>query len=299
MPDGFSYRVRFGAGEVFGGSSRTGDATVFLEALEAVRGAVAGKDEAQIRQLLAGELRSRNIDLFFRGGVDMLAAGIAEDDAIIDVGDWGEFDLPDERPGPVGSLIGKAIGRVLGLRFGESEVREAKRELMREVLMASPHLSRLVHADPPDPNLYVPEPGQQPAPAEVITDPDLAERMPWLVERPEPPGFPRSALSMPFQFQARLEEADGTVIVRPSSDSDRIGRLSAKDAEAYLPHLRSAQAQGKVVAAMASGRITGPRALHVTVRLGNRPDLFCLRVAYAPGPVGVRINCASSSIDVA
>lgn len=94
---------------------------------------------------------------------------------------------------------------------------------------------------------------------EVIADPDLAERMPWLVERPfeRLPGMLRSALRT-FSFDARLEEDDGTVIVR--AFSGRIGRLSATDAEAYLPHIRSARAQGKVVAALASGRITGPRS---------------------------------------
>jgi len=64
---------------------------------------------------------------------------------------------------------------------------------------------------------------------------------------------------------------EGTVIVR--AFSGRIGRLSAGDAEAYLPHIRSARLHDKVVAAMATGRITGRNSLHVTVRLGRAPDI--------------------------
>ena len=275
MPDGFSFRVSFGeTGESFGFSTKTGDAAGFREACEAVRGAAAGRDEAKIRQLLAGELRSRNIGLP-PNIIGLLAAGIVAGDASITVGDWGEADLPDERPGLASSLIGKVIGRVLArhIGVGESQIRE----VMREAVTMSPVLSRLVQPGPPDPDLYVPEPGRQPAPAEVIADPDLAERMPWLVEPPERlPGMPRSAMHT-FSFDARLEEDDGTVIVR--AFSDRIGRLSATDAKAYLPHIRSARALDKVVAAMATGRITGRRSLHVTIRLGCAPDP-CL----PPGP---------------
>jgi hypothetical protein len=270
MPDGFSFRVSFGeTGEAFGCSTKTGDAAGFRQAYEAVRGAAAGRDEAEIRQLLAGELRSRNISLL-PDMIDLLAAGIAAGDASITVGGWGEADLPHERPGLASSLIGKVIGRVLARHIGESEIKE----VMREAVTMSPVLSRLVHPGAPDPDLYVPEPGQEPAPAEVIVDPDLAERMPWLVERPSErlPGIPRSALRT-FSFDARLEEDDGTVIVR--AFSGRIGRLSATDAEAYLPHIRSARAQGKVVATMASSRITGHRSLHVTIGLGRAPGL-CL-----------------------
>ena len=278
MPDGFSFRASFGeTGESFGFGTRTGDAASFREACEAVRGAAAGRDEAEIRQLLAGELRSRNIDLP-PNIIGLLGAGIAAGDASITVGDWGEHDLPHEQPGLAASLIGKVIGGVLARRIGigDSQIRE----VMKESVTMSPVLSRLVQPGPPDPDLYVPEPGRQPAPAEVIVDPDLAERMPWLVEPPSErlPGMPRSAMRT-FSFDARLEEDDGTVIVR--AFSSRIGRLSATDAEAYLPHIRSARAQDKAVAAMATGRTTGRRSLHVTIRLGCAPDL-CL----PPGPCG-------------
>ena len=176
MPDGFSVRISFGeTGEAFSFSSKRGDAADFREAYEAVRAAAVGRNEAEIRQLLADELRSRNVGTL-PDMIGVLAAGIAAD-GDISVGGWAEVDLPDERPGLVGSLIGKVIGRVLARRIGEGEVRE----MMREAVAMSPVLSRLAHPDPPDPDLYVPEAGREPAPAEVITDPDLAERMPWLV----------------------------------------------------------------------------------------------------------------------
>jgi hypothetical protein len=268
MPDGFSFRVSFGErGEAFSCSCKMGDAAGFREALEAVRGAAAGRDEARIRQLLAGELRSRNIGLL-RGDIDRLAAGIAAGDASITVGGWGEHDLRHERAGLVSSLIGKVIGRAVARRIGQGAVRE----IMREAATASPVWSELLHPGPPDPGRYVPEPGREPAPAEVIADPDLAERMPWLVERPSerPPWMSRSAMRT-VTFEARLAEDDGTVIVR--AFSDRIGELSVTDGEAYLPHIRSARAQGKVLAAMASSHITGRRSLRVTIRLGHAPDL--------------------------
>ena len=280
MPDGFSFRVSFGeTGEAFSCGSRMGDAADFREAYEAATRAAAGRDEAEIRQLLAGELRSRNIDLPPHM-IGLLAASIAIGGADITVGEWGELDLPPDRPGLASSLIGKVVGRVLARKFGEGQMGE----LMREVLTASPALSRLVHPDPgpPDSRLYIPEPGREPTPAEVIVDPDLAERMPWLVELPSerPPGIPRSALGT-FSFEVRLEEDDGMVIVRTSSG--RIGKLSARDAEAHLPHIRSAREQDKVVAATATGRITGRRSLHVTVRLGRVPGV-CSPPGQFPGP---------------
>jgi hypothetical protein len=268
MPDGFSFRVSFGeTGEAFSYGSRIGDAAGFREAYEAATRAAPGRDEAEIRQLLAGELRSRNIDLPPHM-ISLLAASIAIGGADITVGEWGELDQPPDPPGLVSSLIGKVVGRVLARKFGEGQMRE----LMREVLTASPALSRLMQSGTPDPRLYIPEPGREPAPSEVIVDPDLAERMPWLVELPSerPPGIPRSALRT-FSFEARLEEDDGMVIVRTSSG--RIGKLSGRDAEAYLPHIRSARERDKVVAAMATGRITGHRSLHVTVRLGRMPGV--------------------------
>jgi hypothetical protein len=270
MPDGFSFRVSLGeTGEAFSCSTKTGNAAAFREAYEAVSGAAAGRTETEIRQLLAGELRSRNIGLL-PDMIDLLAAGLAAGDASIAVGEWEEHGLPHERPGRASSLIGKVMGRILARHIGEGEMRE----VMKEAFATSPVLAGLLHPAPPDPGLYVPEPGRQPAPAEVIADPDLAERMPWLTERPSE-RMPRSAMPIVsfdvVSFDVRLEEDDGTVIVR--AFSDRIGELRVTDGEAYLPHIRSARAQGKVLAAMASSHITGRRSLRVTIRLGHAPDL--------------------------
>jgi hypothetical protein len=91
-----------------------------------------------------------------------------------------------------------------------------------------PLLSRL-HPHPLGLDLYFPGPGQSPAPAQVILDPDIAERMPWLLELP--PGM--SSARGPSSFAAWLEESAGTVVVCHSPG--RIGTLSAADAEAYLP----------------------------------------------------------------
>jgi hypothetical protein len=99
----------------------------------------------------------------------------------------------------------------------------------------------------------------------VIVDPDLAERQPWLIDRPPlPPGFPRSAQHT-FTFDVQLDEDDGIVIV--STSDGRIGKLSGKDADEYVPHIRSGRAQDKTVTATATGRVTGRHSLHVTVRL--------------------------------
>ena len=135
MPDGFSFRVSFREpGETFSYSSRTGDVAGFRDACEAAREAAAGRDEAEIGELLAGELRSRNIDLPPRV-IGLLAAGIADRDASITVGGRDEVSgLTPERPGLAASLIGKAFGRLFARQITE---------LTREVAGASPVLSRL------------------------------------------------------------------------------------------------------------------------------------------------------------
>jgi hypothetical protein len=134
---------------------------------------------------------------------------------------------------------------------------------MKEAVATSPFLSRL-HPHPESLDLYFPEPGQSPAPAELIVDPDIAERMPWLLE-PLPPG--KDAWS----FAVWLEEAEGAVVVR--HQPGRIGTLGAKDSEAYLPHVRAARAQDKVMAAMANPRITASGSFHATIRPGSFCDI--------------------------
>jgi hypothetical protein len=258
MPDGFGFHVTFGTGETFTNRSRMGDAVGFREACEAVMAVAAGKDEAEISQLLVGELRSRDIVLY-PSFIGILAAAIADGDASITFCDWVESDgLPDApRPGLLGSLAGKVIGRIFAPPI---------KEVMGEAVAASPVLSRLMRPAPPDPRRYVPEVGQEPTAAEVITEPDLAERVPWLLNPPPEglPGTPRSARGT-FSFEALLEEESDVVIVR--AFSERIGRLNPHDAEAYAAHIRSARLRDQFVAATATCRITGRRSLRVTVRL--------------------------------
>jgi hypothetical protein len=206
--------------------------------------------------------------------IDELSVGNARD-AEITVGGWE--DVPDsalERTGRAGRLIGKMIGL--------ATPREIKKQLTMNVIANSPVLSQFMRPDPADPGAhapepgrpgpgrdvpgrYVPGPGREPAPAEVIVDADLAERMPWLIERPPlPPGMPQSALRT-FSFDVQLDEDDGTVIV--SAFDGRIGTLNGKDASEYVPHIRSGRAQDKTVTATATGRVIGRRSLRVTVRL--------------------------------
>jgi len=52
------------------------DAVQFRDACEAVRASAAGKDEAEIRQMLTGELRSRDV-LPPPAIIELLAASIA------------------------------------------------------------------------------------------------------------------------------------------------------------------------------------------------------------------------------
>jgi hypothetical protein len=124
-----------------------------------------------------------------------------------------------------------------------------------------------------------------PPPAQVILDPDLHDRMPWLFELPPdlPPGFPPDMPRMPsgsrharhprshrdVSLTVRLADDGSTVVVR--HEPSRIGTLSTSDAPAYLPHLNAARSQGKVVAAMANLRVTGRGSPRMTIRLGRPP----------------------------
>jgi hypothetical protein len=158
-------------------------------------------------------------------------------------------------------LFGWVIRRLVGPSAGEAAVR---------TFMASP-------------NRYIPDPGQEPAPAEIIIDPDLAERLPGLLDRgmPQMPAMPRSAS---FSFSAKLEEDGDALIVSAFPERtwepdeggnghfavrswERIGRLSPADADVYRTHLRTARLRGQSVAATVSGRKKGRRLRGVTVRL--------------------------------
>jgi hypothetical protein len=67
-----------------------------------------------------------------------------------------------------------------------------------------------------------------------------------------------------------LEESSGTVVAHCASG--RIGVLSPAGAEAYLPRIRAARAQGEVVAAMADCSPAGRSPLRVSVRLREMPQ---------------------------
>ena len=91
--------------------------------------------------------------------------------------------------------------------------------------------------------------------------------MPELFEAPPPsprmPGLP-SAEEAELVF-VWLEDRSGAVAV--CHQPGRIGVLDAADAGAYLPLVRAAQAQDKVVAATADIRIAARGLLPATVRV--------------------------------
>jgi hypothetical protein len=107
--------------------------------------------------------------------------------------------------------------------------------------------------------------------------------MPWLFELPPevPPDLPPGVPRMPGGFRqarhprlhrdvsltVRLEDGGSTVVIRYGPG--RIGTLSTRDAPAYLPHLNAARSQGKVVAAMATLRVTGRGSPRIVIRLGS------------------------------
>jgi len=216
------------------------------EACEAVQAAAAGKDKAAIRRMLTAELRSREADLppgLFDVLVKQIAAGTyAPGEPVVSVRRTGLLRVP---------FIGEAIGHLFRPAFeeagrqvsaglsGHDGVRVPERE-------AWPALSRM-YPRPPGRGLYAPAPEEVPPPARLIRDPDLRERMPELFEdlplAPWPPGKPPAM----YAVSVWLEDSGGMVAV--CGKPGRIGILDAEDAEAYLPLVRSAHAQDKVVAA--------------------------------------------------
>jgi hypothetical protein len=109
-----------------------------------------------------------------------------------------------------------------------------------------------------------------PRPARLIPDPDLRERIPELFEAPPPPP---KWVGMPPPTEAELvfawlDESGGTVAVCCPP-----GRIGVLNAEAYLPLVRSAQAQGKVVAVTADIGVTARGLLPAAVRvIADRSD---------------------------
>ena len=194
-----------------------------------------------------------------------------------------EDDLPKmPEPGPVGKLAGKLVGRMLR-RALAPHAPEIMQEVMTTVIRQAagevPDLAEAMDRAAADPSRYVPEPGQEPPPAEVIADPDLAERIPGLLNRsPLPPGglpdaplpppmqLPRSA-ARAFLFSATLEEDGDLIVVRTSGG--RIGTLNPVGAAAYAPHLQAARLRDQVVRVTVSGRLHRGRLSHLTVQLGG------------------------------
>lgn len=229
------------------------------EACEAVQAVAAGKSKAAIRRMLTAEFQARGFSLpplLFDAAVNQIAAGTyVPGEPLVSVRRSGLFSLP---------FIGKAIGRWL------EPVLEAAREhgvvrVTENVADAWPVLSGRLPR-PPGRDLFAPAPEDVPPPARLVPDPDLRERIPELFEAPPPqprwPGMP--PLAEAELVFAWLEESGGTVAV--FCPSGRIGVLDTEDAAAFLPVVRSAQAQGKVVAATADIGVTAHGSLPATVR---------------------------------
>jgi hypothetical protein len=230
------------------------------EACEAVNAAAAGKSEAEIRQMLTAEFRSRGVSLpapLFELEVSRIAAGTyVPGEPVVNVRYGGLLRVP---------FIRKALGQVFDAAIKEHgwagvfkpgvvRVSEHVGNSWRTTSWTLPH--------PPDRGLYAPEPDQVPPPARLIPDPDLRERIPELFE-PPPDGA-----DLVFVW---LEDSDGAVAV--CAAPGRIGMLEAEDAGAYLPLVRVAHAQDQVVAATADFRKPKYDFLPVTVRVIPDRDL--------------------------
>jgi hypothetical protein len=207
--------------------------------------------------MLTAEFRARDVCLpspLFDVAVNQIAAGTyVPGEPLVSVRRSGLLSLP---------FIGKAIGRSLepaleALRehISEEGIEHGVARVTEHVADAWPIVSGTLPR-PPGHDLFAPAPEDVPPPARLIPDPDLRERIPELFEAPPPPpkwfGMPPSAdAELVFAW---LEESGDTVAV--CCQPGRLGVLNAEDAEAYLPLMRSAQAQGKVVAATADIGVT-------------------------------------------
>jgi hypothetical protein len=226
------------------------------EACQAIQAAATGKSKAAVRRMLAAEFQARDISLpppLFDVAVDQVAAGTyIPGQPLVSMRRSGLLTWP---------FIGKAIGRrmepalaALREHIAEAGIEQGVERVTKHVADAWPFVSgTLPH--PPGRDLFAPAPEDVPPPARLVLDPDLRERIPELFEVPPP-------LSAEAELVfAWLEESGGTVAVCCSPG--RIGILTAGDAEAYLPLVQSAHAQGTVVAAT----VDIPDRLPATVRV--------------------------------
>jgi hypothetical protein len=185
-------------------------------------------------------------------------------------------DLPEmPKPGLIGKLAGRMLRRALAPHAPEM-MQEVMATVMRQAAGEVPDLAEAMRRAAADPSRYVPEPGQEPPPAEVIADPGLAKRIPGLLNRPPlpPDGLPDAPLPPPMQlprsvflFSATLEEDGDLIVVRTSGE--RIGQLNPAGAEAYGPHLEAARLRDQVVRVTVRGRMNRGRLSHVTVQLSG------------------------------
>jgi hypothetical protein len=232
---------------------------VVREACEAVQ-AAAPKGKTAIRRMLTAEFQARAFSLppeLFDVLVQQLAAGTyAPGEPLVSVHRSRLLRVPFIRKAIRHALEPALAGHVLA---GVVRVTEHLADAWPLVSRACPH--------PPSRELYAPAPDEVPPPARLIPDPDLRERMPELFEAPPPL---RRSSGMPSAEEAELvlvwlEDSGGAVAV--CHQPGRIGVLDAADAGAYLPLVRAAQAQDKVVAATAGIRVTARGLLPATVRV--------------------------------
>lgn len=214
------------------------------EACQAVQAAATGKSKAAVRRMLAAEFQARDISLpppLVEVAVDQIAAGTyVPGQPLVSVRRSGLLTWP---------FIGKAIRRrmepalaAMQEHITENGIEPGVVRVTAHVADAWPFASRTLPR-PSGRDLFAPAPADVPPPARLIPDPDLRERIPELFAAPPP-------LSAETELVfAWLEESGGVVAV--SCPPGRIGVLNAADAETYRPLVRSAHAQGKVVAATA------------------------------------------------
>jgi hypothetical protein len=234
------------------------------EACQAVQAAAAGKGKAAIRRMLTAEFRARGVDLpppLFDVAVKQIAAGTyTPGEPLVSVHHSGLLRVPFVR-----KAIGHALGPTLEAHVSAGMMDHGVVRVTEHLADAWPVVSRTC-PHPPGRDLYAAAPDEVPPPARLIPDPDVRERMPELFEAPPPlrmPGLP-SAEEAELVF-VWLEDSGGAVAV--CHQPGRIGVLDAADAGAYLPLVRAAHAQDKVVAATADIRVTARGLLPATVRV--------------------------------